>query len=229
MSVRIPIADLNVIGYIGRALLQEAPRRLMPVYQSRAAEHVLVPPSRDDGVQIEGPGISPLHLEDLVEEAEVTRLETSVAASAGHILWMSHAGPRYQAASEAERELDTWAVHAVEEVCVRRLDAEGVRDLLFGVLRVRPTVMANALLAVHFQLTGETRLARPIRDDLAALVGRPTGVQDQRFLEAVGPLLSSSADLATAVAMEVRRAGRRDLVDQILKTVPVTARSASGR
>ncbi len=186
-----------------------------------------MPPMREEGDQVEGEEVSSEYLADLVEEADVTLLEAPVAAGAGHVLWMSPAGPRYQSVGEAEPELDAWAVRAVKDACARGLGAEGVRDLLFGVLRVRPTVIANALLAVHFQLTGDTRLARPIRDDLMRLEGRPTGALEQSLLEAAGPLLSSSTELATAVAMEVRRASRKDLAEHILKSVPVTARSAS--
>ena len=227
MSARILIADLDVVGYVGRTDPSDAPKRLLPIYRSRDGQRVLVPPTEESGDHLVGYEVPTAYLEALLDEEEVTMLEQAPNAQAGHLLWMSRVGPRYEPAFDAERELEDLAVDAISQTCALGLAGEGVRDLLFGALRVRPTVMANALLAVHFQLTGDIRLSRPVRDDLADLIGWDTGELDRRMLEASRPLLSSSQDLATAVAMEVRRAGRREVADSILETVPAHKRSAA--
>jgi hypothetical protein len=227
MSVRAPLADLEVVGYVGRARREDAPRRLMAVFRGRGGERVLVPPVREEGDVLEGEEVREHDLAAFVDEGEATLLAEPLLAHPAHTLWMSPDGPRYEEFREAERRLDACAVDALARGLARGLEDETARDALFGALRVRPTVLANALLAVHFQLTGDTRLARPVREDLAGLTGRDTGPLERRVLEAAWPLLSSSAEVATAVATETRRAGRTDLAEEILKTVPAGARSAS--
>src|SRR5580700_3172149 len=216
--VRMPITDLDVVAYIGGARPEDAPQRLLPIYRSRTGGVVVVPPAREHEGALEGPEVTQAYLDALLEDEEATLVVPPFVARPRHTLWMSPAGPRYEPIAAAERELDAWAVDAVREAGARGLRGEGVRDLLFGALRVRPTVMANALLAVHLQLAGETRLARPVREDLVSLTGRDTGPLDRRLLDAAEPLLSN-LEVATAVATEVRRAGRRDLADPILAAV----------
>lgn len=227
MTTRIALGDLHVIGYIGRWEPADAPKRLLPVFQSRTEPRILVAPTSEEGDFVLGQEVSQSYLATLLDEEEVTLLASPLAAVSGHLLWMSSTGPRYQSASEAEGELDACAVEAVKKACEARLADGWVRDVLFGALRVRSTVMANALLAVHFTLTEEYRLARPIRSDLAGLSGLATGELEERLLLTARPLFSSSQALATGVAMEVRRAHREDLASEILKDLRPAARRAA--
>ncbi|XXT17568.1 hypothetical protein WME94_45800 [Sorangium sp. So ce429] len=216
MSSSSSISELDVIGFIGRFSPEDWPVRLLPVYRSRTQQLALLPPFREHAGQVQGVEIAALDLEERIDEGEITVFDSYWAAKDDHLLWLSQSGPRYMPRSETEQVLDTLCLDTVQSALRAELSKRRARVHLFRSLRARPTGVANALLSVHFQLSNELSLVKPIREDLTQLSNvRPLQLEADmiQLVAASNP----SRQVITAVAAELRRAGRQELAKTLLQ------------
>lgn len=221
MTRALPISELDVIGFVGQFPPEDWPVRLMPIYRARGQALGLWPPFQEQGERLEGEPLTAEELEDMLAEGELTPLPEPLAAREDHLLWLAETGPRYAPRVEAERELVDLCRKSVVRAMELGLKTSGARELLFRALRAHPTTVANALLAVHFQLVGDYAQARPLREDLTALAHTPPSSLEQDLVRAIAPD-KLGRELATAIAMELGRARRDELVSALLDAARVS-------
>jgi len=219
MNSLLPLSELDVVGYVGRFPAQDWPVRLLPVYRSRTQSVALLPPFKEHAGRVQGIQISVSDLEERIDEGEITAIDPYLSAKDEHLLWLDENGPRYMSCSDAEQALDTLCRNAVQQALKGKLSERSTRIHLFRSLRARPTSVANALLSVHFQLNNEFSLVKPIREDLSRQSeSKPidSEVEMVRLIASSKP----SRKVLSAIAEELRRAGREGLAQTLLQGAP---------
>jgi hypothetical protein len=229
MNESVPFGELEVVGFIGTSDREDAPLRLSPVFGVHATGKLLVPPMDETAEGVRGELIDAAHWEDLVDGGEAERLPTPVPARQEHTLWLGPLGLAYERSPDAEAHMGELAVEAVRTAC-SILDSPVAGELLFAALRARQTRTANALLSIHFQLTGQDDQLAPLHQDLAALGQTPADDVDRRQLACV---VDAALDdkLTTAIAEELRRAESTggELAERLLEKVDEITRAAGDR
>lgn len=214
MTPRVLLSQLNVVGFIGQAKPSQAPMWLMPVYQSRTESWAIVPPATEQGDYVEGHQISLEHLDDLVADGEVTRIDSPTPAAPNHEFWMLADGPRYLPPHQAKILLERLAMDAIREAVRAGLSSMTAGRRLTDALCARQTVVATALLCLHYEQTGKTGELDIAREDLETLRSEDTGGIERHQLQAALPMLQDSR-VKDVFVRELVRAGRNDLVDEM--------------
>jgi len=219
MSDCVPISDLLVVGYLGRFSAEDWPVRLLPVYKSRDKGFGVLPPFQHEETGIRGVKISPIELEEMIEEGEVTEKKPYLDAQPDHTLWLGPSGLQYAPCGEANRAFDQLSLEAIKKALDVGLLKGAARALLFRSLRARPTSVANALLSVHFQLTNEISLVKPIRVDLEKMKGIAPSTLEEEMIQAILEK-KPRRDALNAIASELRRAERESFAQALLEGTP---------
>lgn len=221
--MRRSLVDLEVVGFVGQLTQADAPVRLLPVFRSRSTGGFLLPPVTEGSDYLEGEEVSPESFQDLLDEGELTALDDVQPAQPGYLLWMDQTGVSYLPQEEAERALEKLCRRAVSEAVRSGLRLARAREQLFCALRACPNnAVVNALLSVHYQLNDERGPLRPLRQDLASQRGVAPSSLEEHLLEGVehGAI---SPEVATALAVELRRAGRDLLADKLIQSANLSA------
>lgn len=228
MNRSLPFSELDVIGFVGCLPPEDWPARPLPVYRSRVQLLGLWPPFQEQGELLQGEPLGAMQLEDMLAEGEFTPLPTPQQARPGHLLWLSASGPRYEPRSEAERALEDICRQATRRALQLGLQRGSAREQLFRALRARPTTVANALLAVHFQLANDFAQVYPLREDLAALGRTPASELERELVQTV-TADRLAPEVVSAVATELRRAQRHELASILEEKahLPESARHAA--
>jgi hypothetical protein len=219
MSSPLPLFDLDVVGHVGRVSRQDWPVRLLPVYRSRTQPVALLPPFTERAGYVQGIQTSAAALDERIDEGEITAIETSFSAKGDHSLWLDESGLKYMPHADAEQALNTLCRNAVKQALEGELSERSTRVRLFRSLRARPTSVANALLSVHFQLNSELSLVKPIREDLSRL-SKIDPVEAETEMVQLIALSNPTRQVLSAIAEELRRAGRKELAQTLMQGSP---------